>query len=84
MRINVNGWAEYGLSYGRVLKEEEYNLAECVIVHPLVRQIKKIADFNSIVKIKKTDINSVLDKAIEFYAKSEDYDLCQMIKNLKV
>jgi hypothetical protein len=46
-------------------------------------QLFKIADFNSIVSIKKQDINEVLDKAIEFYASKEDYDLCQIVKNLK-
>lgn len=46
-------------------------------------QLFKIADYNSIVSVKKENINSVLDKAIEFYADKEDYDLCQIIKNLK-
>jgi hypothetical protein len=46
-------------------------------------QLFKIADYNSIVSIKKENINFVLDKAIEFYADKEDYDLCQIIKNLK-
>ena len=43
----------------------------------------KIADFDSVVRVKKEDINEVLDKAIEFYANNEDYDLCQIVKNLK-
>ena len=43
----------------------------------------KIADFDSVVRVKKEDINGVLDKAIEFYANNEDYDLCQIVKNLK-
>jgi hypothetical protein len=43
----------------------------------------KIADFDSVVRVKKEDINDVLDKAIEFYANNEDYDLCQIVKNLK-
>jgi len=47
-------------------------------------QLFKIADFNSIISIKKEDINSVLDKAIDFYAEKEDYDLCQIVKNLKL
>jgi endonuclease III-like uncharacterized protein len=47
-------------------------------------QLFKIADFNSIISIKKEDINSVLDKAINFYAEKEDYDLCQIVKNLKL
>ena len=34
-------------------------------------------------RVKKEDINEVLDKAIEFYASKEDYDLCQIVKNLK-
>lgn len=46
-------------------------------------QLFKIADFNSLVIINKEDINSVLDKAIDFYAEKEDYDLCQIVKNLK-
>lgn len=46
-------------------------------------QLFKIADYNSIVSVKKENINFVLDKAIEFYADKEDYDLCQIIKNLK-
>jgi len=46
-------------------------------------QLFKIADFNSIVTINKQDINSVLDRAIDFYAEKEDYDLCQIVKNLK-
>lgn len=46
-------------------------------------QLFKIADYNSMVSIEKKDINEVLDKAIEFYADKEDYDLCQLIKNLK-
>ena len=43
----------------------------------------KIADFDSVVRVKKEDINEVLDKAIDFYANNEDYDLCQIVKNLK-
>lgn len=43
----------------------------------------KIADFDGVVRVKKEDINEVLDKAIEFYANNEDYDLCQIVKNLK-
>ena len=43
----------------------------------------KIADFDGVVRVKKEDINEVLDKAIEFYASKEDYDLCQIVKNLK-
>jgi hypothetical protein len=46
-------------------------------------QLFKIADFNNIVSIKKQDINEVLDRAIDFYASKEDYDLCQIVKNLK-
>lgn len=46
-------------------------------------QLFKVADFNGIVSIKKTELNTVLDKAIDFYAGKEDYDLCQLIKNLK-
>jgi hypothetical protein len=46
-------------------------------------QLFKIADYNSIVSVKKENINFVLDKAIEFYADKEDYDLCQIIKSLK-
>jgi hypothetical protein len=46
-------------------------------------QLFKIADYNSIVSIERKNINEVLDKAIEFYATKEDYDLCQLIKNLK-
>ncbi len=46
-------------------------------------QLFRIADFNSIVSIKKENINEVLDRAIDFYADKEDYDLCQIIKSLK-
>jgi hypothetical protein len=46
-------------------------------------QLFKIADFNNIVSIKTQDINEVLDRAIDFYASKEDYDLCQIVKNLK-
>jgi hypothetical protein len=46
-------------------------------------KIFKIYDFNCTVTAKKEHFNSLLDKAIEFYADKEDYDICQIIKKIK-
>ena len=59
-----------------------------IIINQSIKEVESIAqmiarDIQSDA-LKKEDINSVLDKAIEFYAEKEDYDLCQIVKNLKL
>jgi len=46
--------------------------------------IFKIADYNFTISVEKNNYSKILDKVIDFYASHEDYDICQLVKTLKL